>query len=40
MAVCDWLLKKEKEEEETGNSVILENIKAIQRDQVIQQIRV
>ena len=38
-AVSEWLLDQERQEREESQSAILENIKAIKRDQVIQQIK-
>ncbi|XP_022081008.1 acetyl-CoA carboxylase-like isoform X4 [Acanthaster planci] len=38
-AVADWLLEQERQEKDEGQSAILDNIKAVKRDQVIHQIR-
>ncbi|XP_077867916.1 acetyl-CoA carboxylase 1-like [Saccoglossus kowalevskii] len=38
-AVVQWLLDQEKEEQETGRSINLDNMKCVKRDRAIQQIR-
>ena len=38
-AASDWLLDQERQEREESQSAILDNIKAIKRDQVIQHIK-
>ena len=38
-AASDWLLDQERQEREDSQSAILDNIKAIKRDQVIQHIK-